>query len=105
MNEKRQKKRDKFVRIDSDTVQVEVSTKGCFADPFGLKQTERVTVQVQHAEGYGVLVSGTYDPVVGRRALRRVGYTGANSFGYRPWASGAERSPGGDIVFFFGTGL
>lgn len=92
----------RLTRIDDDTVELNVSTKGCMADPFHRKTPERVTVRVQHHDGYGVLVVGTADPVVGRRALRKVGYEGGEGFGYRPYLpAGTPRPPGGAICFFF----
>lgn len=95
----------KVVPVSEDTVELKVSTEGCLADPFHRKQPESVTVRVTHAEGYGVLVAGTNDPVVGRRALKAVGYTGVKHLGYRPYVGhGKQRSRGGDIVFFFEPG-
>lgn len=97
--------RHSFRHVDADTVELSVSTKGSWKDPYGRALPERLVVRVRHAEGFGALVSGTNDPVVGRRALRRVGYKGVKRLGYRPYiGEGQTRSPGGDIVFFFDVG-
>jgi hypothetical protein len=94
-----------YTSVAEDTVELKVSNKGCLADPFHRKQPKNVVVRVRHVGDAGVIVSGTADPVVARRALKIVGYKGSKRLAYRPYLKdGSSRSPGGDIVFFFEPG-
>lgn len=69
---------------------VEVKVPKGLVDMFGRVYPRRVTLCVHHFDDYGVLVEGTYEIVLARKALKKVGYDPAVLWGYRPVQVGQE---------------
>lgn len=65
---------------------VEVKTPKGLVDMFGRPYPARVVLWVHHFDDYGVIVEGTYEVRLARKALKRAGYDPgeAGVWGYRP---------------------
>lgn len=61
-------------------------------DMFGRPYPKYVALWVHHFDDYGVLVEGTYDMVLARRALRKAGYATGDTalWAWRPVVVGQE---------------
>lgn len=91
---------------------VEVKTPKGLVDMFGRVYPPKVALWVHHFDDYGVLVEGTYEVVIARRALKAAGYEkGARQcWGYRPtlvgvgaseWPRGLASGGRGAVAFYF----
>lgn len=84
-------------------------------DMFGRPYPRYVAVWVHHFDDYGVVVEGTYEVVLARRALKKAGYDIglAGLWGWRPILVGQESPTGGfggavggrsSVAFYFDVG-
>lgn len=89
---------------------VEVKVPKGHVDMFGRLYPRRMVVWVHHFDDYGVLVEGTYEITVARKALKKAGYGDAVLWAYRPilvnqkaskWPYGAAVGGGSAVAFYF----
>lgn len=71
---------------DSHRRLVEIKVPKGLVDMFGRLYPTRVVLWVHHFDDYGVLVEGTYEIRLARKALKKAGYDPGDSgvWGYRP---------------------
>lgn len=71
---------------------VEVKVPDGLVDMYGRPYPPRVALWVHHFDDYGVVVEGTYELYLARRALKKAGYKKALSslWGYRPIRVGQD---------------
>lgn len=69
---------------------VTVKVPSGMVDMFGRAYPRRVMLWVHHYDDFGVFVEGTYEIVLGRKALKKAGYDVVDLWGWRPTLTGQE---------------
>lgn len=102
------KLRDGAELEDSKLVQIKV--KPGLVDMFGRLYPRKMVMWVHHFDEYGVIVEGTYEVCLARKALKKAGYTEVRLWGYRPilinqkasqWPYGLAVGGGSAVAFYF----
>lgn len=78
---------------------VEVKVPDGLVDMYGRPYPPRVALWVHHFDDYGVVVEGTYELFLARRALKKAGYKKAlwSLWGWRPIRVGQTDQPVGSF--------
>jgi hypothetical protein len=78
---------------------VEVKSPEGLVDMFRRPYPRKVALWVHHFDDYGVIVEGTYDIVLAKRALKKAGYLKGEAalWGYRPMAVEGRSA----VAFYF----
>jgi hypothetical protein len=63
---------------------VQIKVPSGLVDMFGRAYPSEMYLWVHHFDDYGVIVEGTYEATLARKALKRVGYKKVKLWGYRP---------------------
>lgn len=89
---------------------VQIDVPDGLVDMFGRLYPEQMWAWVHHFDDYGVIVEGTYEVGLARRALKKAGYKHVRLWGYRPillnrkassWPYGLSVGGRSAVAFYF----